>query len=199
MIEPTDAERERRLVQLARQDPEAFQELYHLYFRRVYGYVASRIANPHDAEDVVSEIFLRVIKNLDQLRNLADASFTAWLFVIARHAITDHYRRDGREEIPVPLDGSDSFPAPDSQPDQIVARSETAAQLHSLVLTLPERKREIVTLRYYGGLHNHEIAAVLGIGEKTVAAYLSRALDDLQEKYTTINTQDDPKVVKDES
>jgi RNA polymerase sigma-70 factor (ECF subfamily) len=185
MPEPTNADHERWLVQQAIQDPDAFQELYQLYFRRVYAYVASRIGNQQDAEDVVSEIFMRVSRNLDQLRNQQDASFAAWLFVIARHAITDHYRRNGHSENHASLDITESLAAVDSQPEKLVIESEDAARLYRLIVSLPERKREIITLRYYGGLRNHEIASVLGIGEKTVAAYLSRALDELQEKYKT--------------
>lgn len=171
------------LIQRAIDDPDAFQQLYARYVRRIYGYVASRIGDRQDAEDVVSQIFLHVIKNLDQLRQRQHISFAAWLFVIARHTIADHYRKDGHSDEHVSLDAVEPSASAEKQPDQIVSESEEAAHLYQLVLTLPERKREIITLRYYGGLRNQEIAVVLGIGEKTVSAYLSRALNDLQEKY----------------
>jgi RNA polymerase sigma-70 factor, ECF subfamily len=173
---------ETQLVQQARVNPGAFQELYALYSHRVYGYVASRIGNSHDAEDVVSEIFLRVIKNLDQLRNQRNSSFAAWLFVIARNEVVEYYRRSKNH---VPLHVTEPHAPANAQPDQIVMQNQDADQLYKLVITLPERQREIITLRYYGGLRNHEIARVLGIGEKTVSAYISRALSDLQEKYAT--------------
>lgn len=178
---------EQALVQRAIDDPDAFQELYHRYFRRLYSYVISRIGNPHDAEDVVSEIFLRVVKRLDQLRNRYPASFAAWLFTIARNTITDHYRRNGRRETLVSLDAAEPLPTP--VPDRTTAAPEESAQLQQFILMLPERQREIITLRYYGGLRNQEIAAVLGIGEKTVSAYLSRALDELRKQYVASQSQ----------
>lgn len=197
MIADTDADRERQLVQRAPHDADAFETLYSLYFRRVYGYVASRIGSPHDAEDVTADIFLRVIRNLDHLRNQQTASFAAWLFAIARHAVTDYYRRNGRAESLVPLETTERLIAADAQPDQTLIASEDADSLYRLVIALPERQREVITLRYYGGLRNHEIAAVLGIGEKSVAAYISRALSELQAKY--VESQRETKAVEDES
>lgn len=171
---------EDELVTRALDDADAFQALYQRYVRRIYGYVGARVANPQDAEDVVSEVFLRAIRHLDQLRGRQSASFAAWLFVIARSAIADHYRRDGRAQA-VSLDHATAEARHDPYTDD-------ALLLRQLIAALPERKREIVLLRYYGGLRNQEIAAVLGVGEKTVSAYLSRALDDLQAQYATGTT-----------
>ncbi|MBZ0291125.1 MAG: RNA polymerase sigma factor [Anaerolineae bacterium] len=182
---------EQELVRRAVDDLDAFQQLYHRYFQRVYGYVASRIEDQREAEDLVSEIFLRVIKNLTQLRNERHISFAAWLFVIARHAITDHYRRNGRSETPMPLDAAENLVAAEPKPDEMFIDTEEAAKLYQMILTLSERKREIITLRYYGGLRNHEIAVVLGIGEKTVSAYLSRALQELRQQYAVSQRQDE--------
>jgi RNA polymerase sigma-70 factor (ECF subfamily) len=182
---------EQALVQRALDDPEAFQALYHRYARRVYGYIASRIAHPQDVEDVVAEVFLHVIKHLDQLRNRQQASFAAWLFVIARHAVADHYRQNGRHESLLSLEDAEPCLSVEKQPDHIFSENEEAARLYRMILTLPERQREIVTLRYYGGLHNQEIAAVLGIGEKTVSAYLSRALNELQKKHNAAQSAEE--------
>lgn len=186
---------EQELVRRALDDQTAFQQLYERYFKRIYGYVASRINNRPDAEDVVSEVFLRVIQNLAQLRSQYPTSFAAWLFAIARNAVTDHYRRKAHTETVVLLNSSPPVTAVDLHPDTIIIEGENAAQLREMIATLPERKREVVMLKYYGGLRNQEIAVVLQIGEKTVAAYLSRALDELHEKYTILKSEPEQKVV----
>lgn len=187
-------ENDQTLVQRALDDPQVFHHLYERYFRRIYGYVASRITDQHDAEDIVSEIFLKVIKNLAQLRNQHHMSFAAWLFVIARNAVTDHYRREAHAQPVVPFDSATPI-AVESDSDSQIIEGEEAAHLRELIATLPERKREVIELKYYGGLRNQEIAVVLQIGEKTVAAYLSRALDELYEKYTTLESESGQRVI----
>jgi RNA polymerase sigma-70 factor (ECF subfamily) len=182
---------EAALIQAAVHDPDAFQALYQRYLRRVYAYVAARVGNPQDAEDVVSEIFLRVIRHLDRLHKPQQTSFAAWLFVIARHAVTDHYRRNGQAARLIPLGSAEHLPQPGAQPDALLSEADETARLGQMIALLPERKREIITLRYYAGLRNHEIAAVLGIGEKTVSATLSRALNDLHAHYQTFEATDE--------
>ena len=67
-----DKQTEKKLVQEALDNPEAFHRLYELYLDRIYGYVASRIGDTHDAEDIVSNVFLQVFQKLDQLNNQYD-------------------------------------------------------------------------------------------------------------------------------
>lgn len=187
--------REQELVRRALDDPRAFQLLYEHYFKRIYGYVASRINNQHDVEDIVSEVFLRVIRNLAQLRSQYPTSFTAWVFAVARNTVIDHYRRKEQSGTIIPFDSCPPTATLELDPDMSLIECEDAAHLRDLITTLPERKREVVMLKYYGGLRNQEIAAVLQIGEKTVAAYLSRALDELHEKYTNLKSEPEQKVV----
>lgn len=170
------------LIQRAQTDAGAFQELYGRYVKRIYGYVAARVNAPQDAEDIVADVFVRVIKNLPQLHHQQPTSFAAWLFAIARHTVADHYRHNGTPNKYLPLDDAHIAAPAEKQPDHIISQNEEAARLYRMIQALPQRKREIVTLRYYGDLRNQEIAEVLGIGEKTVSAYLSRALNDLQQK-----------------
>jgi RNA polymerase sigma-70 factor (ECF subfamily) len=59
---------------------------------------------------------------------------------------------------------------------------EVSADVLRLIEELSPRKQEVVLLRYFGGLQNKEIAAVLDLDERTISAHLSRALSELQEK-----------------
>lgn len=174
------------LVRRALDDPPAFQALYDRYFSRVYGYVAARITHQPDAEDIVSDIFLRVIQNLSRLRGHYPDTFAAWLFSIARNAVTDYYRQTQRQDKITALHDVDERFSEDIPDVLSRAEDEQAATLRSLIAELPERKREVIMLKYYGGLRNQEIAEVLRIGEKTVAGYLSRALDELHRHFTRI-------------
>jgi RNA polymerase sigma-70 factor, ECF subfamily len=170
-------ERERWLIGQLNKNPDAFHELYGAYFQRVYGYVAFRIDNRQDVEDTVSEIFLHVVRKLGQFKNQHDYSFAAWLFTITRNAIHDFYRARDREAVPLEQIGQSAIDTPPP---------ETDLELRRLINTLPERRREVITLKFFSGLRNNEIAVVLGLDERTVASHLSRGLKDLQQKYLEV-------------
>ena len=112
-----------QLVDRAAADPDAFVALYHLYVGRVYAYVAARVDNTNDVEDIVSDVFMRALSNLDQLRTKRADSFASWLFSIARHVVADYYRRDGRSHPVQPVEDSAERAAPDPSPDQIILES----------------------------------------------------------------------------
>lgn len=97
-----DAAAEAALVEAARHDPEALRALYREYMPRVYAYVAYRVRSVPDAEDVTSEAFLRVARELPRFRYLGEGSFAAWLFRIVNNLLADqHRRRRGGRELPL--------------------------------------------------------------------------------------------------
>jgi RNA polymerase sigma-70 factor (ECF subfamily) len=173
---------ERDWVARAAVDPDAFSRLYSHYFPRLYAYARSRVKADHEAEEVVAEIFLKVVERLDRFRWRHAQSFAAWLFRIAHNVLIDHARRARRSPV-VPLANTSDLVSPAILPDQVVVAEEDLATLHRLLGTLSPRRQEIITLRFFGELRNQEIAHVLGIDERTVAAHLCRGLDDLHQKY----------------
>ena len=173
-------DREKQLVLHSQQNPEAFRELYRHYFPRVYAYVAYRVRREQDAEDVVADVFMQVVKNLHRFEYRGEGAFTAWLFRIAINQVNQFYRHNDE---PLALDDVPEIQAHQLAPDQAVLRKEQFLQLSQLIATLPPRRREIVTLKFYGGLRNREIARVLKLDERTIASHLSWALNDLRRKY----------------
>lgn len=174
------ADCEQRLVEQARLNAEAFRRLYNLYLPRLYAYVVYRVGGVQDAADLVSEVFLKVAEELGSFQWRHDNSFAAWLFRIAHNLINNFHRDTQRAGVALPLDDLPQIAADGLLPEDALLRKEVFAHLHALVISLPPRRREVITLKYFGGLRNQEIAAVLGLDERTVASNLSRALDDLQ-------------------
>jgi RNA polymerase sigma-70 factor (ECF subfamily) len=176
-----EVKHEKSLIQAAQAgDRGAFEHLYDTFFPGLYGYIRSRMPTTVDAEDVVSDVVLTVVRKLGDFRWRFPGSFRAWLFQIARRKLTDFYRRN-----PAPADAldehealSDPLPAPEIQ----TLHREVSADVLRLIEELSPRKQEVVLLRYFGGLQNKEIAAVLDLDERTISAHLSRALSELQEK-----------------
>jgi RNA polymerase sigma-70 factor, ECF subfamily len=180
MAERLEPIEEAALIERARRDPAAFQELYRHYLPRVYGYVAARLPERAEAEDVVATAFLKAFERLHQFRAQGNGSFAAWLLRIAHHQVVDDYRRGQRRGTAESLDQHEQLADGAESVEARVVRAETAEHVRKLVATLPPRRQEVVALRFFAGLRNHEIAVVLGIQERSVAAHLCRALDDLQ-------------------
>lgn len=99
-----DAGDEAGLVAQARANPEAFREVYRAYFPRVYAYVAYRVGTVQDAEDVVSETFLRTVEKLDRFEDRGEGSFGAWLFRVAHNLVSDLRRQQKRRGDSAPLE-----------------------------------------------------------------------------------------------
>jgi RNA polymerase sigma factor (sigma-70 family) len=177
------AEDEQRLVEAAPRDSLAFRQLYNSYFPRVYAYVSYRVGSAQDAEDLVGGIFMKVVEEIDHFRWQHDNSFAAWIFRIAHNQVGNYHRTKRRAAEQLHLDELPQIAAHALLPEEVLLRKETFAHLYSLVRALSARRREVITLKFFGGLSNREIAGILDLDERTVASNLCRALDDLQEQY----------------
>jgi RNA polymerase sigma-70 factor (ECF subfamily) len=138
--------------------------------RRVYAYVAYRIGDGPDAEDVTSEVFERALR----FRSSYDARRgepAAWLVGIARRCIADLGRA------PEPVEPPDA-PAPGSLEEEAVRRLWAA----QLVAALPERDRDLIALRYGADLTAREIGGLLGLRPNSVEVALHRALERLRRR-----------------
>jgi len=175
-------DQEKEWLARAPEDPQAFKRLYDHYFPRLYAYVSYRVGRVQDTEDLVAETFLKAIEKIDSFEWRHKNSFAAWLFSIARNLISNFRRQEQRWET-VPLDESPNLQARKLLPEDVVMQKEKFQRLRKLIGTLTPRQQEIITLRFFGGLRNQEIAEILGIDERTVAAHLCRGLETAHRKY----------------
>lgn len=145
---------ERDLVSRAQTDPEAFGQLYDLYYDRIFGYVLRRTADLDATQDITSETFCKALKGLRafQWRNLP---FGAWLFRIASHEIATYYRKNGRV-ITVDMDVLENELPHTSRPDEEYMEAESLLQQHTDFLSiqkaiaeLPLAYQEVISLRLH--------------------------------------------------
>src|SRR6266404_1817147 len=107
---PAQADAERLLIEEAQKDPARFAELYENNFDRVYAYVARRVRDRNDAEDLTSEVFHQALAGLPRVE-WRGVPFAAWLFKIASNAIIDRSKRAAKErEVPAIFDLSSVSP-----------------------------------------------------------------------------------------
>ena len=138
--------------------------------RRVYAYVAYRIGDGPEAEDVTSETFERALRYRDKY-DRSKGEPVAWLLGIARRSIED--ARAGRRH---DAELTDDLPAPGELEAETIERVE----LRRAVLALNERDRELVALRYGADLKVRQIAELTGERTNTVEVALHRALGRLR-------------------
>lgn len=182
MTDRLSAQQEQKLLAQAPHNPAAFQTLYHHYFPKVYAYVSYRVGRVAETEDIVSDVFLRVVEQLATFEWRGDGSFAAWLFRLAHNRVADFFRRSRAQTTPLPLEALPDIAAHEALPGEALLRKELFGQLRALLETLSPRRQEIITLKFFGGLRNRDIAELLGLDERTVASHLSRGLAELQQK-----------------
>jgi len=176
-----DAGADEALVRRAQADAVAFAPLYERYLPRVYRYARARSAGVDDAEDLTQAIFLRALAALPAYRPRG-VPFAAWLFRIARNAVTDSHRR--RRES-VTWDGlPEAFQRGEAgDPAAFALRREQIDTLRELLRNLAPEKRELLALRFAAGLSSAEIAHATGRSEAAVKKQLSRTIQRLQEQF----------------
>jgi RNA polymerase sigma-70 factor, ECF subfamily len=166
---------EQLLIEAARNDPSRFAELYERNFERVYAYVARRIRNRSEAEDVTSDVFHRALANMGRFE-WRGAPFSAWLFRIAANALADRSQRAAREsDLPVP-----DIENPDIEEDDVEA-VEDRVRLARCLRDLPPDQRRVVVMRFLSEKRIRVIAGEMARSEGAVKQLQFRALENLRD------------------
>src|SRR6478609_7863855 len=166
---------ERLLIQAAQSDPSRFAELYESNFNRVYAFVARRVKDREEAQDVTADVFHQALKNLSRFQ-WRGVPFAAWLLRIAANALADRWQRAGRE---IPADTAEL--EAEAGPAGVI-EIERRAMLFQLVDRLPSDQRLVVIRRFVEQKSIREIAQELGRSEGAVKQLQFRALETLREQ-----------------
>jgi RNA polymerase sigma-70 factor, ECF subfamily len=169
-------------------DVRAFEVLVTRHRKPVYNFILRFVRDAAQAEDVMQETFLRVIKSAADYER--QAKFTTWLYTIARNLCVDASRRgkhrkaasldapigneDGSALIDLVADGKDGA-------DRQAIDGELRVRLQKAIDSLPDEQREIFMLRELADLQFNEIAKVVGCPENTVKSRMRYALEKLRE------------------
>ena len=151
--------------------------LYEHYHLDVFRYLYYLLGDRHTAEDLTSDVFLRMIRSLPHYR-LQGSPFRAWLYQIARHLAVDHFRRvKGRQ----PAQVHEGLPADGPDPAVMAQRGLDSERLQRALARLGDEQREVIVLRFVVGLPISETAAALEKSEDAVKGLQRRALYALRE------------------
>jgi RNA polymerase sigma-70 factor (ECF subfamily) len=168
---------DRSAVERSRRDPAAFEALYRKYVAQVYSFALYELRDPHAAEDVTAQVFLRALAGLSRFHEQSDgpeSSFRVWLFQIARNALSNERRRTRRHPVAL-LDAALEMPAADDVLGAAIERDELRAAL-AAIDKLPADRRRALVLRFVDELDAREIGAVLGRSEGATRVLIHRSL-----------------------
>jgi len=154
-------------------------QLFERYSRVLFDFLSRMTGDPAAAEDLVQDIFVRVLKYRATYRD--EGRFETWLFRIARNARADFFRnRPPTEQL---ADAALERPEPAAGPDHQFERGRDVARLKRALQMLRDDKRELIVLARYRGMKHEDIAEVLGVDVGTVKVRIHRAVRELRELF----------------
>jgi RNA polymerase sigma-70 factor, ECF subfamily len=170
----------RQLVERAqRDDRDALEELYLLHFDRIYSYLHMSVGNRHDAEDLTTQTFVKMLESIKRFR-WRSAPFSAWLFRIAHNLAMDHFRASRRwqpeEDVPEPP--GEQEPSAETQALHAIGRQS----MLELIEKLSHEQQQVLTLKFVFNFPNGEVATILGKTEGAIKSLQHRALVSLQKQ-----------------
>lgn len=159
-------------------EADAIGRLYDQHQTEIFRYLWARVGERSVAEDLTGEVFMRMLTGLPGYRPSA-APFRAWLYQIARNLLIDYYRKTSKRKM-ISLQQVETVG--DGAPDMVTMLDQrlTMERVHRALTRLDDAQREVVTLRFLGGLSLQEVAQTLGKTENAVKALQHRGLATLR-------------------
>jgi len=185
-VTPDQLRSEEELVKRAQHTPEAFGELYEIYYQRIFNYALKRTVNVQLALDITSVTFLKAFSQIKKYR-WRDIPFAAWLYRIAGNEINDHYRREGGRRVSSidtikELADTSDYADEVNQAEEELSRREEFMLLHRKISELPFIYQEVIALKYFEKKKIREMVKILGKKEGTIKSLIHRGVEKLREK-----------------
>ena len=171
---------ERACVETAKEDPNAFGELYERYVDRIYTYIYHRVGNPHDTEDLTSRTFYRALSHIQGYENKG-IPFSAWLYRIA-HNLVANWHRDRKRRPVIALDELVTKSLLDQHPETLAELEDDSQRLREVIRDLDSVRQELLVLKFSEGLSNAEIGGIIGRSEGAVKSLYHRTLLQLRKE-----------------
>jgi len=160
-------------------------ELFERHHQAIYRFCLRMTRSPQAAEDLVQEVFMRMMKYCGRLRS--DSNFKSWMYSTARNACLDQLRKANRESTALEDVEEPVSPAPAAS--EVVEKGEEIGQLRRALTLLPENRREVLILSRFEHRKYHEIAGLLDCSVGTVKVRVHRAVRQLRQIYSELSSE----------
>jgi RNA polymerase sigma-70 factor (ECF subfamily) len=163
------------LVLRARTDADALGRLYELYYERIFKFCVHRLFNKEIAQDITSEIFLQVARQIKTFSGRTQADFQNWLYAIAANHANAYIRKSSRRK-QLLSEATASLCAETADcPDKL-----DWPQLYSAILKLKPKDQTIIILRFFENMNYEQIAKIINVGPAAVRVTMHRILKKLK-------------------
>jgi RNA polymerase sigma-70 factor, ECF subfamily len=169
---------ENDLVIRAKRDAHALEQLYELYYERIFRFCVYRLYDKEIAEDVTSTIFLAVARGIRSFAGTSERDFGNWLYAIAANQTNAYIRKTSRRK-ELLAEVADSIRAEINEPDENKFEPDWP-RLYAAILRLKPQHQTIVTLRFFENLSYDQIAQILNLKESSLRVIVHRILNDLR-------------------
>jgi RNA polymerase sigma factor (sigma-70 family) len=160
---------------------EAYAVLYEQFLPKVYRYISFRISDDNMAQDLTSIVFEKALTKFSGF-NPQKASFSTWIFTIARNTVIDHYRVYKKHE-DVVTNVETKTTAQYLSPEDEAIKAENTKKLRIFLSRLNKREQEAIILKYSNGMSNREIGEILNLTETNVGSILCRTIRKLRDNF----------------
>jgi RNA polymerase sigma-70 factor, ECF subfamily len=164
---------------------EAIIAAYELYFAPLYQYVRLRVSDPAIAEDLVSDVFVKLIESIGT-PSAPDTHLRGWLFRVARSALYHHHEQQRQVSL---TDVEDWMTAPESNPETAAAELLDMQRVRRALNMLTDDHQEVLTLRFAQRLSLQETAALMGKSVSAIKSLQFRAVMTLRGILSDINPE----------
>lgn len=165
--------------QMKQGDRDAFGKLYLKYLDAIYRYIYFRVGQEKAiAEDISETVFFRAWEHIGSFKE-NQGTLKAWLYMIAKNAITDHFRKNKNV---VHLE--ESILSTGDNIEEKIEYNDQVSRLMSRLSLLTDEQRQVITMKYIEEMQNDEIAHILGKNEEAIRALQHRALQKLKKLLT---------------
>lgn len=178
------------LVALAKDDKDAFGEIYERYMPKIYNYIYYRTSSRQDAEDLTAKVFYRAMSHIESYVDKG-VPFQAWLYRIAHNLVANFHRDQSRRKI-IPLDDYVAYTLRSEAPDRQAEATEEQEMLMAAIKRLPPERQQLLLLKFIEHKSNAEIGAIMNRTEGAIKSLYHRTLlalrDELQVQQMTLTS-----------
>jgi RNA polymerase sigma factor (sigma-70 family) len=164
-------------IKVACSDPKVFNQLYLAHVRLIYRYIFSKVGNVRQTEDLTAQVFLAALESLPGYHH--EGHFSAWLFSIARHKLTDYYRT---QHLELPIEATNGISNNKGDPLSTVIQTQEAQRLSKFIRQLDEQDQELLRLRFVAELKYGEIARLVNSNMEATKKRLYRLVAHLRQQ-----------------